>query len=420
MARIVLLLSVNLDHSEVRKRRVLAEGLPALLATLRGAPIPVTLAIQRRDIELAGVTDEDLEGLDVLAGPYAHGMEGLLVGPSVASSLEEHCRWQVENGYEGTVAGTFRPEFSDALRQGVHKEGQIFPCLAGNASSWYTSVGGGFTQLAEPSQQEAIRFRGQIWTPMAGVMGLVRGYQLFQRYPDNLNGDEAMAFVQVLRAYAQSGDEIRFLPMDVEAALVGSHHGLGVWDRFFQLLVEHDLTGHFASFAEAEARWRTVAVDASTLVHGGGELLLPTRNEAKWRSWRPQFDYLAELNQTLRYSSAVGHVLASIATSSDVFSCMSGMLNPTPVRLPADRGDLVIQGTWDMQVLGHAALSALTGVDALCGLQDGEAVAGHEDEIHIARFSGGVTRQHKAGRLTDDGLWYAQRIIERCLQPRLG
>ena len=411
MARIVLLLSVNLDHSEVRERRVLTEGLPALLVTLRGAPIPVVLAIQQRDIEVAGLTFEDLEGLDILAAPYAHGMEGLLVGRHIPR-LTAHCVWQARNGFAGTVNGTFRPEFSDALAQGVHEEGRIFPCLAEGTTTWYTSVGEGFARVEEVAH-EAVRFRGQIWTPMVGVMELVRGYQLFQRDPNDLNGARARPFVEALTRFGESSDEIRFMPMDVEAALVGSHHGLQVWRRFFELLTHHGLTHHFASFAEAETRWRQVATDASDLVMEGQELLLPNRDEAKWRCRRLQNEYLVHLQNTLGYDSDVGQVLSSVASTSDVFSCMGGMLNPRPVRLSADRGDLVIQGTWDMEVLGRVAMEGLSHIRSCT-----PSVERDDQLVNFFRWKTGELNE--AGRLTDDGLWYARRIIERCLKPRLG
>ncbi len=382
-AKIVWLMTFNLDHSEISgRRRGYVESFRRWLRVFQSASIPVAISIQGRDLEVLGMKKEELTGLDVLSAPYSHALEPLMVG---RGNLHSHYEWLVGYGMWGNVPGRFLPEFAPSARQPSYPHGSFIPCLAGRASSFYSQPNtlGYMERREELEAAEAVCFRGQTWLPMHGAEPIAAAYQYFQRFPKTVEAQDGMV-VAIEKHLGEHVGETRVIPMDFEACLVGSHHGIGAWEMFFDLLECRGLTPCFTPFRQSVGHWGKVAI------HLGEKPVFIDRDLSKWRCRDLQRVAEDEVVAVPRLERSLQHRVFSLATTSDRWSALSGWMGKG-VRLTADRGDLTIRPNLDMAQIGAAANQAIGSV------------------FPAIAFGEQIAERYRQGALSDDGYWYASR-----------
>ena len=175
--------------------------------------------------------------------------------------------------------------------------------------------------------------------------------------------------------------------VDQPSSLVGSHRGIGAWEMFFALLVQRGLTSAFTGFGNSAEHWAQVAAEV------GERPIFIDRNLAKWRSRDSQRVAEDEMLLSKPPQTAMGHRLFSLATTSDRWSSLSGWMG-RGTRLTTDRGDIVIRPNLDMAVIGTAASRAVTST------------------FPATAFGERIADQHRQGMLSEDGYWYASRVLD--------
>lgn len=353
MSRIVIYMHANGMHSNVPapKRRAYLERLPDWVRVLREARVPVVISIQAIDLLVAGLTEADFDGLDLLAAPFNHALFSVIGG---RDGLPDHARWLVEHGVAGNVDGAAWPEFDTPNRDLHPGRSMVYFAVPDDAFL--------YSELDERSPSDetcmdayrAVRFHSHVVVPMHGVRKAQSAFFRWQRRWDGPSRDEMVA---AFRKIVEDGkDDVRVFFMDLEAPLVGSHHGLDVWKEFFRILREEGIARHVVGFREAETTWRAAAVKPSQTF-----ALLARRLGNKWTAWNQQVILLARILRQRAARSDREHAAMACFTTSDLFSALGTQLdavkNP-PKPHDADLGPITIG--WDPTVctVGHLALDA--------------------------------------------------------------
>ena len=398
--KLVLLLNVNLDNSELTRRRAFIARFRQLIDFFREeAPIPIAMSIQGRDLEVLQMEATDFEGIALFHAPYAHAMAEL-----VPPHLHDHLKWQWEHGVRGSCDGVFLPCYSGvnpACNVPDLNDTAVIPFLARK-----TATGAGL-ELDDVSEFDrkfvrdapAIQTDRGLMVPIRGVQNLVEGFRHFQRFLYTESGADHVEgvnrFRSAVKAHRETGRWTIF-PLDLESCYIGSHHGDKVWFQFFQMIQRLRVTDDFVAMEEAMAYWRHEAVRRPHLYI--------SRDASKWVRWRGQRLYLELLNDSSSLHTELRQVLASIAAGSDVLTSYSGAVDPMQTVLRADRGNLTIRGSGDLWHLGQGARMCLA----------------HPPQTRDRELLKSFQRYGIPDELSIDGHWYANQLIERCLKPRLG
>lgn len=398
--KLVLLLNVNLDNSELKRRRAFIAGFRPLIDLLKTeSPIPIAMSIQGRDLEVLRMEEADFEGIALFHAPYAHAMAEL-----VPPNLHNHLKWQWEHGVGGSCDGVFLPCYSgvnQVCNMPDLNDTAVIPFLA---EKTVTGAGLELDDVSEFDRElvrdaPAIQTNRGLMVPIRGVQGLVNGFRHFQRFLYTESGADHVEGVNRFRSAVKAHretDRWTIFPLDLESCYIGSHHGDKVWRQFFQMIQRLRVTDDFVAMEEAVAHWRHEAVQ---------RLHLPiSRDASKWVRWRRQRRYLEVLNDSASLHTELRQVLASIAASSDVLTSYSGAVDPMHTVLRADRGNLTIRGNGDLWHLGRGARTCLR----------------HSSQTSDVVLLGYFRRYGLPDNLSVDGQWYARQLIERCLKPRLG
>jgi hypothetical protein len=373
VSKIVLYLPGNLMHGNVsaRKRRQYVEEFPQWLSTLKSAGFPVATSFQGIDLEILGVTESDFDGIDLLGGMYNHALPTVF---EKHKGLGNHTQWLIANGPRGNVPGIFYSEFN-IPRTDIQRPGHdIIPVAPSALSFLYSLCQTGDIDPGLPiSKYEAIRFREKTLVPMH-----LEGQKNFFEWQRTLNPEKLQAFLQELRAIRDDGkDGVKILFIDLEAPLVGSRHGLKIWEWLFAAIREAGLADVFMPFAEAAKVWEQRAVKPQE-----SALSLVARDLGKWLGLDPQVDYLDRV-KSVRPRTEAEHRLLALASTSDVCAAMDRKLRGI-VTLPADEGTVTIGYDQTLIDLGYAVLNAFE----------------HDAPLKVETAD-------------DDGRWFVDRVIER-------
>jgi len=349
VSHIILYFPGNVFHGNVpaRKRREYIETFPQWLMALKSAGFPVATSFQGIDLELLGVSEADFAGIDLLGGMYNHALPTVF---EKHAGLRDHARWLVENGVCGNVPGMFFPEFNIPRTEILGREPVIIP-VAPSALSFLYSIcqTGDIAPGLAISKYEAIAFRDHVLVPMH-----LDGQKNFFEWQRTLAPEKLEAFLGDIRAIRDDGqDGVKILFIDLEAPLVGSRHGLAIWERLFAAIRDAGLAECFVPFAQAAEHWRSRAVKPDE-----SALSLVARDLGKWLGLDPQVDYLDRVKAVRPPASNAEHRLLALASTSDVCAAMDRKLRGT-VTLPADEGQTVQIG-YDQTLIdiGFASLAA--------------------------------------------------------------
>ena len=360
---LVLYLPANIMHSNVLapKRRQHIEEFPLWLKVLKSAGIPITVSFQTVDLEMLGRTTEDFNGLELLRAPYGHLMMSLYSGHPV---MREHAKWQILNGITGNTNGFFFPEF-DVPTSVINIQGKpIVPVLPDPSSVLYSSCDSGdINPEAAISQYPAVSFNGMTLVPMVGVAELQKKFFMWQRFPDDREKLDAL-MSEVQTCSSQNATTPRILFLDLEAPLVGSHHGLPIWERFFAEIRQRDLQRCFTSFEEASQIWRRQQVSAP------GVSSLIARDLVKWTRRAPQIQVTDRIKTSVHRKGGLSDRLVAQLTTSDLLSALGSKLE-AKITLTADQGPLEIGYDQSIIDMGFALLAAVEqGRDPIAALRN--------------------------------------------------
>ena len=352
MSQLVLVLPGNLvGHSNVpgELRRKLIESFGATwLPVIDSAPVPLLLSLQAVDLQVAEVGVDSFTSTDICYAPNNHALISLMFEDP---RLVSHGEWLMQNGVVGNVPVAFFPEFDVPPLEGLMLNERMVVPVWPDSEMHSNYDAGTFEARGAVNDFEALDMLGHTLVPMTGVTeGFVKPFQFWQRFPKDQDAEHAL--VSAIRAVAEDGaDGYRFALMDLEAPIVGSHHGVSIWERFWELLVAHDLLDCFASVAEASRHWNSVAVkpeeDAATML---------TRNLGpKWTGYGPQRMHMHALGGC--GAGGYFHDVLAQASTSDVLSAMHSRLQNRAVpRLSADMGTLTVGHDEGVIDLGYWAL----------------------------------------------------------------
>jgi hypothetical protein len=171
--------------------------------------------------------------------------------------------------------------------------------------------------------------------PMMGADNLIKHFQAYQR---SLNPRDLSAFVHELELLGQEPGDLPFVfYMDLEAPLVGSHHGLAIWENIFEAIDKAVLGDLFLDAAAACALWRQQAQKPGT----GEPFSVYRELGSKWQATRPQFEFRHRILRSRLPETEAEHRVASLFTQSDYYVAIDNQLRRDIV-LSADKGDLRI------------------------------------------------------------------------------
>jgi hypothetical protein len=341
-------------HSNVlphRRRRYMESFKEEWLPVLQG--FPVTVSIQAEDLLLLGLTEADFTGVELIQAPWAHFL------PTIAQqhdSLVEHAKWQMRHGVRGNAVNKawFLPEYDAPNWDLLPQEGAIVPVMPAPHVVLYSECDTGDV-VVDPRLKDfqALHFRGNIAVPMHATDRLSGPFYIYQRFPTDENLKKV---IDTVRGFVESESDEQFIwYLDLEAPIVGSHHGLQVWKNLFAALKREGLDSAFGTISQMAPHWHRVAerpidTPASRLV---GRVL-----GVKWTKYGKQLGLFAQIAEAARErppASDAHHALLATAFGSDLFSGICSKLDP-PKALDADLGPLPI--TFDNAVI-QVALTAL-------------------------------------------------------------
>ncbi len=338
MSKVLFYLPANTRHSNVQagKRREYIENIGAWLNTLRGAGFPVSTSFQRDCLDLLGLTEKDFDGIELLSAPGNHLLPSRF---EKHPTMKHHARAMLRDAaVVGNVPGYFMPEFdiprTDLLAPGF----QILFALPGQ-TVLYSECSTSDVERGTPLENyEAIRFLGdKVVVPMLGVEGMQKAFFLWQRFKTTEN---LAALLAEIRKVTEDGeDRVRVFFLDLEAPLVGSHHGLDIWRELFAAIVQSGLAEHFVSFHEAAAHWQSRAVK----IEGPTWTLFARQLGTKWTGLQPQMDYLDRVMLAEPPRTLAEHKWLAFCSTSDILSAMDRKL----------RGNIVIDGDLGKLTIGY-------------------------------------------------------------------
>ncbi len=334
MSRIVLHLPGNGFHSNVsaRKRREYLENFRDWITLLVTAGFPVAPSFQGIDLKLAGVHELSFAGVDLLSAPFAHTLPSLYEKHPVHRG---HAEWLFRHGARGSAPGTFVSEFDIPRLNIIPWRDDILFALPSHTVGYSECSSGDVNPGADVNKYEAIRFHDKTIVPMRGVEAAQKAFFTWQR----VWTDEALevAMAEIAKLVNDGKDEVYVLFLDLEAPLVGSHHGIEVWRRYFAAIRESNLAQYFVPFKEAAAIWRARAVD----VEGSAHSLFMRQLGVKWTNFQPQMDHIMRSSMLPEAKSDREQAALSLVTTSDVLSAMDRKIR-RPIFVDGDLGKLEI------------------------------------------------------------------------------
>jgi len=338
MSRVLFFAPGNLFHSNVpaKLRRVYATDIVKWLDTFGSAGIPVTTSYQAIDLVMMGLTSGDItrRGIDLLHAPFNHALFSLLP----IFGLRDHALWLQQNGVVGNVAGEFWPEFDIPTPSTmVLAPSRITFSLPDPNMVSYSETGGdlgGFRPETAISHYQAIRYGDRIVVPMVGAEAAQKAFFKWQRFWSQEALDELI--LEFAKLANDGFDRTVVFFMDVEAPLVGSRHGLEVWQRFFAAIKSAGLERIFVSFNDAARRWREAVVRPKV----SAEHFLARNLGVKWTALHPQLRHLVN-SAKVHPVNSFQHAAAALWTTSDVLSAMDRQIKGD-IHLDADEGEVVV------------------------------------------------------------------------------
>lgn len=365
MSKSILYFPGNSRHSNVpaRERRAYVENIREWLGVIRDAGFPIQLSFQRDCLDVFGLSEADFDGIELLSAPGNHLLPSRFEKHPV---MRKHALHMMRDAsVKGNVPGYFTPEF-DIPRTEILPAGfQILFALPGQTVLYSECSTSDVVRGGALESHEAIRFHDKVVVPMTGVEGVQKAFFIWQRFKTEENLAKVL---DEIRKIAEDGeDRVRVIFLDLEAPLVGSHHGLNVWRELFAAIVSSGLSEHFLSFHDAAERWkeRAAKIDAPTWT------LFARQLGTKWTGFQPQLDYLDRVMLCRAPRTSVEHAWLGLCTSSDVLSAMDRKLRGD-IRIDADLGPLAIGYDQAVMSIAFAALGAYergTSIeDALRGL----------------------------------------------------
>lgn len=334
MSQLVFHLPGNGSHSNVsaRKRREYLESLPEWIELLASAGFPVAPSFQGIDLKIAGVHERMFVGTDLLSAPFAHTLPSIYEQHPVHRG---HAEWLFRRGAIGSAPGTFVSEFDIPRRNIIPRKDDILFALPSQTVGYSECSTGDVNPGADVNKYEAIRFHDKVIVPMRGVEAAQKAFFAWQKSWTDETLEAAMSAIASLAFDGKN--EVYVLFLDLEAPLVGSHHGIDVWRRYFEAIRETNLAQHFIPFKDAATLWRSRAVD----IEGSAYPLFARQLGAKWTGLQPQIDYLMRASLLPEAKSDREHAALSLVTTSDVLSAMDRKLRRS-IWIDGDLGKLEI------------------------------------------------------------------------------
>ncbi|MFA4845101.1 MAG: hypothetical protein WC654_00900 [Patescibacteria group bacterium] len=380
MSRIHLYLPGNTRHGNVsaRKRREYILGFQDWIRILKNTGFPVSLSFQRDDLDVFGVDESAFNGIELLSAPGNHFLPSRFEKhPRLAS----HAKFLLNEGrVVGNVPGYFTPEF-DIPRTNILPEGeQILFALPGQTVLYSECSTSDVVPGSKLEGYKAIRFHDKIVVPMLGVKPMQDAFFFWQRFKTQENLEKLL---NEIRAVVNDGkDNVLVFFLDLEAPLVGSHHGFAIWEELFSTICQSDLAQHFVSFNEATEVWRHQAVT----IEGPTWTLFARQLGIKWTGLQPQLDYLDRVMLARIPRSLQEHKHLGQATTSDVLMVMDRKL----------RGPVTITADGEPIEIGHDQ----TIIDIALG-----AITTYENRQPLCEKLPGLMRG-------DDARWFAMRVAD--------
>jgi len=353
VSKLFINLPANCWHSNVPadKRRAYVEELPDWVKVLKEAGMPVAVSFQAIDLMVAGLTEADFEGLDLLAAPFNHALFSVISG---RDGLPDHARWLIEHGVRGNVNGAFWSEF-DTPNRDLHPGRSMVYFSVPSQSFLYSECDERTPTDAQRLEgYAAVRFHNHVVVPMHGCGKAQGAFFKWQRLWNDASREEMVA---AFREIAMDGkDGVVTFFMDLEAPIVGSHHGLDVWREFFRILRDAGIAEHVVGFAEAEKTWRAQAVRPKQTF-----ALLARRLGTKWTAWNQQIILLLRTLRQRAPRSDRDNAVMAFFTTSDLYSALGTELDAqqeAPKPRDADLGPITIGFDRTVTEIGHLALDA--------------------------------------------------------------
>lgn len=349
MAQILFFVPANLAfHANLPsdKRQQLIKDLPLWLQAFENSGLPILMSMQGIDAALAGI-DLQSFGLDWCHAPYGH----LLPSMFEDTDWDEHVAWNFGAGafpYHNTDI-TFSPEFDIPGYTAVTLPPTTFLSLAHPTTVTCTESHQRGPKLNE---RGAYLYEGShVVVPMAGTWELIKYFQAYQLTMDKAH---LQLFILTLK---RLGDEPGDLPfvffMDFEAPLIGSHHGLKVWEDIFEAIDKAEIRQVFLKAADANQLWRSHAAAKAI----DDSLYFCRDIGSKWTALRPQLSFMHRVLENRIPENDTEHRAASLFTQSDIYAALDNCLR-RDINLPSDQGTLNIG--FDQAVI-NATYRALHG-----------------------------------------------------------
>jgi len=360
MSQLVLYLPGNIWHSNVPadRRRDYMENFSNWLGVLRSSSIPVSTSFSKIDLELlGGIKEENFEGVDLLGAPYNHALLSVFAGHR---NLGNHAKWLTHNGTSGNTEGYFVAEFDIPAKDILPRGHRILPALSSPSTILYSECMTGDVNPDHPiSAYKALQFRDKTVVPMHGVEEAQKHFFFWQRYPTDANLQKFLD--ELHRITENDSDDILILFFDLEAPLVGSHHGLQVWQWFFEAVKSAGLSDAFIPWGEAIDYWKEVAVKPET----PAMRLLSRDLGRKWTGLQPQLDHLDRIKLCRSPQNEAEQVWMSMFTTSDFLSAWDRKLRGV-ISFDADNGNLEIGYDQTIIDIGLTCLRAYERQESPC------------------------------------------------------
>lgn len=380
MSKLVLHLPGNVrDHANLpaKKRRQYVAEFPQWVDAINAAGFPVAPSFQAADLTLTGVESKMFaDTVDLMDAPYGHLLPSLY---EKNGDWHRHLRWQMAWRTIGKGIGMFLPEFDIPRADSLPQHPKVIFAIPNGHTVAYSECG--VHDVAPGGKLEgidAIWFHNKIVVPMHGVSDVQKAFFFWQRFKTEENLAKVLGEIRKL---AEDGeDRVRVIFLDLEAPLIGSHHGLVIWKELFQAIQTSGLSRHFISLAEACAIWERQAIRVE-----GAYDRFARHLGTKWTGLQPQLDYLFAVARLKAPESEADHVRMSYVTTSDVLAAMDRKIRGD-ITLDADQGPISI--SYDQAVIA---------VGKICF-----ATSGASDSI----------RRLREAKLPDDQRWHAERAAD--------
>jgi hypothetical protein len=387
-------------HSNVpaKKRQDYLENLGSWVQLLATAPMPIVASWQHFDPLLAGINPTWIaEKVPLLDGPAAH----TLLSQYDASGENPwigHARAQFELGLRGNLRGAFTSEYDISRKSIMGAAGNVLFAVAPDTIAYSECVdpldAKGMGKLKDIP---ALRYHDYTVVPMWGAEDIDLAFKAWQRFPSDVAKRDTL-IAAIRKVGDDPSDHIAVLYLDIEAPLVGSNFGMKIWEMFFRLIAENDLSSIFISFDEAAKVWRRKA-DERLAMQGrdNAQRLFARRLGGKWTAFAPQLDHVAAVARLIPPTSAKEHMAASLFTTSDVLSALHRKIEGD-ISLGAEGGSVIIG--YDPTIIEVAKIA-----------MEAWRKSGHftRDEAVVRALRATPLSKFEAG---EAGQWFARRAAD--------